>query len=118
MRKTLLASVSALVLSSSVVLAADMPIKAPPLPAPASAWTGFYVGLNAGYAWGNSDLRQIFDLGPTPVTGPPSLTPSGFIGGGQAGYNWQIGQSVFGGGDRLQRAWCQSRCNGQPILCG
>jgi outer membrane immunogenic protein len=103
MRKTLLASVSAIVLTSSAVMAADMPVKARPLPPPpAPTWTGFYLGLNAGYAWGNADPTLI---GPTTVPpiifptsqDPPSLKPRGFIGGGQAGYNWQTGQWVFGG---------------------
>jgi outer membrane immunogenic protein len=69
MRKTLLLSVSVVVLSSSVVMAADMAIKAPPQPTPAPlpSWTGFYVGLNAGYAWGNSDPRLIGD----PTKPPP-----------------------------------------------
>lgn len=55
--------------------AADMPArnytKAPPMVA-AYNWTGFYVGLNAGYGW--------VDTGGN---------PGGFVGGGQIGYNWQ-----------------------------
>jgi outer membrane immunogenic protein len=39
-------------------MAADMPVKAPPLPppviAPALTWTGVYIGVNGGYAWGDS----------------------------------------------------------------
>jgi len=38
--------------SSAAALAADMPLKTPsPAPAPAYSWTGFYVGVNAGYGW-------------------------------------------------------------------
>ena len=34
-------------------LAADLPVKAPPVPAvQAVSWTGLYVGGHAGYAWG------------------------------------------------------------------
>jgi outer membrane immunogenic protein len=86
-------------------MAADMPMKARPIPlAPQPTWTGFYAGLNAGYAWGNSDPAQLrtvtgapfFMLGGT-TGAPPSLDPRGFIGGGQFGYNWQAGQFVFGG---------------------
>jgi outer membrane immunogenic protein len=102
MRKTLLASVSAVVLSSSAVMAADLPVKARPLPPPpAPTWTGFYLGLNAGYAWGNSDPTLTGNVAAPPANAlgifPPSLKPRGFIGGGQAGYNWQSGQWVFGG---------------------
>lgn len=56
-------------------------------------WTGFYFGGNAGYGWGNADTN--FDPLPDPVTfvdlEPTRLNPdpSGFIGGGQIGYNWQ-----------------------------
>jgi outer membrane immunogenic protein len=56
-------------------------------------WTGFYVGGNAGYGWGNADTH--FDPLPDPVTffdlEPTTLSPDpdGFIGGGQIGFNWQ-----------------------------
>lgn len=56
-------------------------------------WTGFYIGANAGYGWGNGDTD--FDPLPDPASfgdlAPQSLSPdpSGFIGGGQIGYNWQ-----------------------------
>jgi outer membrane immunogenic protein len=102
-RKTLLTSVSALVLSSSVVMAADMAVKAPPPPAPAplASWTGCYVGLNAGYAWGNANPTLVGSLvdffGLEGAAGTPSLSPNGFIGGGQVGCNWQANQFVFGG---------------------
>jgi outer membrane immunogenic protein len=86
MRKSLLASASVLALSCSVAEAA------PPAP---MTWTGFYIGANARYAWGNTDPTLI--VSPFPATAVPSLTPRGFIGGGQAGYNWQTGQWVFGG---------------------
>jgi outer membrane immunogenic protein len=54
--------------------AADLPRKAPApayLP-PAYNWTGFYAGLNAGGGWTTSGGNA-----------------SGFVGGGQIGYNWQ-----------------------------
>ena len=56
-------------------------------------WTGFYIGGNAGYGWGNADTH--FDPLPDAATffdlAPQSLNPDpeGFIGGGQIGYNWQ-----------------------------
>jgi outer membrane immunogenic protein len=92
---------------TSVAPAADLPTKAPvykaPVATPLPSWTGFYLGLNAGYAWGKSDPTLIGSAGTAlPVLftetfgGPPSLNPRGFIGGGQAGYNWQTGHWVFG----------------------
>jgi outer membrane immunogenic protein len=100
MRKTLLASVSVAVLCSATAVAAG-PGPAAPLP----TWTGFYFGVNAGYAWGNSDPSLIVNSSPPPspigplgtISATPSLHPRGFIGGGQAGYNWQSGQWLIGG---------------------
>src|SRR5438067_4038257 len=56
-------------------------------PLNASSWAGPYLGGNIGYAWGSVDNN------PT--------KPSGFVGGVQAGYNWQPwnwqgGSWVFG----------------------
>ena len=56
------------------------------------SWTGGYIGVNAGYAGGKfkSDFYEEF--------GGPSLKSngSGFVGGIQAGYNWQINQLILG----------------------
>jgi outer membrane immunogenic protein len=46
------------------------------------SWAGPYLGGNLGYAWGS-------------VANNPTK-PSGFVGGVQAGYNWQNGPFVFG----------------------
>ena len=51
-------------------------------PLNAYSWAGPYLGGNVGYAWGSVDNS------PT--------KPSGFVGGVQAGYNWQHGTWVFG----------------------
>jgi outer membrane immunogenic protein len=103
-----LAVASALLAGSSVAIAADMPLKAPPPPVPVCVWCGFYIGGYAGYGWGRSDTLGTLDpLSPfgnaPPVAQPaynanmsPGLRPTGFTGGGTAGYNWQKGQFVFG----------------------
>jgi outer membrane immunogenic protein len=93
MKKTILAmavaSATAAVGSAS---AADLPRGPAPYyaPPPVSAynWTGFYAGLNLGYEWGK-------------VTNS-NIDPSGVAGGGQIGYNWQVGQFVFGAETDLQ----------------
>jgi len=53
-------------------------------PLDAISWAGLYLGGNFGYAWGSVDNAW--------------AKPSGFIGGAQAGYNWQQLNSpwVFG----------------------
>lgn len=90
----LIAAVSAIAFTQ-IASAADLPVKAPryapPLPPPYN-WTGFYVGGNVGYSWGNTDSTILipdlttFGLG----SFTDSLHPDGVIGGGQIGYNWQV----------------------------
>lgn len=97
--------------------AADLPARkeAPAYlaPAPVMTWTGFYIGLNAGYTWSNNTTS----VASIPVFQNPGLTPfglsqlnnitfggtgtlgskrNGFIGGGQIGWNWQSGAFLAG----------------------
>jgi len=66
----------------------EMPIKAPAYYAPYN-WTGFYVGINGGGGWGRSEW--------TNVSGSSGgFDVSGGLVGGTIGYNWQLGQWVFG----------------------
>ena len=66
-------------------------------------WTGFYFGAHAGWADGESEWidadRDTFP-NTTPDTEPAHKIglnrPSGFIGGGQVGYNFQFGSFVVG----------------------
>ena len=90
--------------------AADMEAPAPIYKAPAYKapvmqgpynWTGFYVGGNAGYGWGNADSSVNYAGGPAfpgVIGADPfpafahsdSLKLNGPNGGGQFGYNWQF----------------------------
>jgi outer membrane immunogenic protein len=84
--------------SAASALAADLPLrtytKAPVYVEPLYDWTGFYIGLNGGYSWGNSS--NTFTAGALPVT-TASQHMNGWVFGGQAGYNWQFNKSwVFG----------------------
>lgn len=118
MKKLAIAAVAGSALLSGVVTAsaADMAVKAAPIPmAPAPfSWTGFYVGANVGGAWTPNNAGS--DFGPlfppfivlAPQAAIPTLIPgqldvlggtgrqSGVIGGGQIGYNWQVNQFVLG----------------------
>jgi outer membrane immunogenic protein len=69
--------------------AADLPYKAPP-PVPWYDWTGFYIGLNGGYSWGNSSTN-FTGAGVTPFSTSQSM--DGWLGGGQIGYNWQYNRN-------------------------
>jgi opacity protein-like surface antigen len=62
--------------------AADFAAKALPLAPVAYNWTGFYGGANFGAATVSEDVT-------TPL-GTASPDPSGAIGGGQIGYNFQL----------------------------
>jgi outer membrane immunogenic protein len=105
----LLAAVAAIGFTS-IASAADMPVKAPVYKAaPAIAapnWAGWYVGANAGWVGSTSNTitntgtdTGAFGLGSSIGTEIPAaidLGYSGFIGGGQLGYNWQAGNWVYG----------------------
>jgi outer membrane immunogenic protein len=71
--------------------AADLPrpqYKAPEYVAPAFSWTGFYVGLNTGYGWGNTDWTR--------PAGSFQAAPKGWMAGGTIGYNYQWSAFVLG----------------------
>jgi len=83
--------------------AADLPVKAPRVlpPPPVASWTGWYVGAHAGVAWHQAGADYSGDVGETAnaaALGPivHSNTKAGFIGGGQIGYNWQLGMFLLG----------------------
>ena len=56
------------------------------------SWTGFYLGANAGYAWGQGDGS--YSDGVIFETAHPKA--DGALVGGQAGYNYQWGSWVLG----------------------
>jgi outer membrane immunogenic protein len=80
-------------------MAADLPAapvyKAPVIaPAPWYDWTGFYIGLNGGYSWGRSATD--FSVAGVPLLSA-TTSMNGWVGGGQAGYNWQFNRNwIFG----------------------
>src|ERR671912_2294573 len=105
---SLLAGSTMSTLALSAASAADLPARAPP-PAPVFSavpvftWTGFYAGVNAGWGWRDDDRAPVF-LAPGPGI-PAGLAGTlvfsnnndgGFTGGGQIGYNYQIGSFVVG----------------------
>src|ERR1700754_3054659 len=74
--------------------AADMPVKANAV-SPAYNWSGFYAGANAGYGFGANPVVQTFALA-SDGGNQPSLSPAGWFGGVQAGYNLQMSSLVVG----------------------
>lgn len=83
----------ALLASTSISAAADMPAraytKAPVLPQ-AYSWTGFYLGAHAGYGWGRSESTNVNGTTPFPVGSVNTTDVDGWLGGGQLGFNYQF----------------------------
>jgi outer membrane immunogenic protein len=71
--------------------AADLlrPYGPPPLP-PVFSWTGFYVGIHAGGEFGDTSFSDPF----SGFSNNPRI--AGFEGGGQVGYDYQMGAVVIG----------------------
>lgn len=111
-------STIAIAISAGPVAAADLPSRKapPPVYVAAPMWTGFYAGLNAGYGFGLSSnattVAGFLDQYHTSYFNQPgwppllvagygglglansgnaSMSPNGFVGGGQIGYNYQWG---------------------------
>lgn len=82
---------AALLLSSTGAFAADAIVYNEPAPVVADtfSWTGGYIGLNAGYAGGQNKLNTFDGIS-------AKDNASGFIGGVQAGYNWQFDRTIVG----------------------
>jgi opacity protein-like surface antigen len=90
-QKIFLVGIAAAGLLSGSAFASDLPTKAPEYKAPIAApynWSGFYVGANFGGGWSNGSLNI-----------PGNNLYGGlseFIGGVQAGYNFEAGHFLFG----------------------
>jgi outer membrane immunogenic protein len=110
MRKVL-GLVGATLLLAGPALAADLsrppPVYKAPALMPVLNWNGWYIGGNAGWVGtadqnvantgtdtGPGGLGSLLAAGAIPASVPTKY--SGFLGGGQIGYNWQSGTWVFG----------------------
>ncbi len=105
MKKFLLGTVGLVALGMAApTFAADLPArapaytKAPAIVSPVYDWSGFYIGANAGGAWGHNCWTNTSNLGvPTiPSFGEGCNTASGAMVGAQVGYRWQMNSVVFG----------------------
>jgi outer membrane immunogenic protein len=87
------AAIAALLMAPFAAQAADLPQPykaAPGYVAPLYAnWSGFYVGVNAGYGFGKSDWTAAGGFS-------ASTSPKGFLAGLTLGYNFQTGVWVWG----------------------
>jgi outer membrane immunogenic protein len=118
MKKFFLSSAFVAVITGSA-FAADLPsIKSAPVNTPAPSWTGFYAGINAGINVGTNASSNVglWNLGSSAgysyygadvgsgnflsgIVGSQnsSISQTGFIGGGQLGYNYQFVNNVIVG---------------------
>lgn len=98
LRKLLLASAASAALATSA-MAADLPVAVPaaiPAPSVVFNWTGFYAGINVGYAWGDTRTREVGPAGYNGIGNNWSYTADGFMGGIQLGYNVQFSGLIVG----------------------
>jgi outer membrane immunogenic protein len=115
MTRQLLAGVAITALLTGAALGADLPVKVPlkaPVACPSCNWNGYYVGINFGGSIGHDTSQDAISLNPAGLPNglgglPPGVfnpisnttynsSPAGFVGGGQAGFNWQVGHWVLG----------------------
>jgi outer membrane immunogenic protein len=59
--------------------------KAAPVPS-LQSWSGLYLGAHGGYGWKQNDFSNGSLLGGVTIG---DIRSKGWLGGGQAGYNWQ-----------------------------
>src|SRR5215213_6972646 len=105
----LLTGTAGTALAASAASAADLPIRTEPpapyiAPAPIFTWTGFYIGANAGVGWNTNDENDVLFVPDVGFISPGSNDDAVFVGGGQIGYNYQIGAFVLGAEADLQWA--------------
>lgn len=96
-----LGSAASVALLAGSAFAADLPVRsaapAPVVMAPIFTWTGFYVGVHAGYGWGDADYSFSTDGHYNNAIGDAfGHSVDGWLGGAQIGYNLQINQFVLG----------------------
>jgi outer membrane immunogenic protein len=78
--------------------AADLPVKAPPMVAPAFSWTGLYFGGNLGWAWSHSTWCTDATAANC-TTAPVDVVDqkgNNFLGGAQVGGRYQFNNFVIG----------------------
>src|SRR5579863_161936 len=91
-KNIILGAVAALVLDPTAALAADLPVKAVPVPVAIYDWTGFYIGISGGGSLGGSShIDAATGLGDT-----MGYNVKGGLVGGTIGYNWQVSSWVIG----------------------
>jgi len=106
--KNILLGAIGLVAAAAPALAADLPVKAPPVyVAPMYNWSGFYIGGNGGWARSDDCWEAVTAVGAFLFDGCHDR--SGGIIGGQVGYRWQQPNNHFVIGLEAQGDWANLR---------
>jgi len=120
MRKLIAAGFAVSAMMLSPASAADLMVKAKPVPI--YDWTGFYAGVNVGYGWADRDLSFSPNDDATRlwsafngIPPPTSFNTSGALGGLQFGYNRQLGAGWLVG---LEADFAWSGIKGSGISSG
>jgi outer membrane immunogenic protein len=91
MKTILVAAATVATLIGAPALAADMPVKAPPLPPPpAYSWTGCYVEGGGGYGLYNQDSHSETTADLTPIGIPVTNGGRGWLGRVGGGCDYQV----------------------------
>jgi outer membrane immunogenic protein len=79
------------------------------------SWSGLYVGTHVGYAWSETDWQDALTPGLS-----SNHTGSGWLAGGQIGYNIQVRRLVFGAEADASGAWVDgtTSCTTRGFNCG
>ncbi len=76
----------------SLTAAPAVDAKAPRMPVSLQGWAGFYIGAHGGYGCKENDFSTVV----TATIREGGIKSRGWLGGGQAGYNWQYAKVVAG----------------------
>jgi outer membrane immunogenic protein len=113
MIKAAIAAISISVAFAGTAFAADMAVKARPMPVAVYSWTGCYIGVSGGgkFVRARDTAFNPATTFPTPASSVDLGTaePDTWLAGGQVGCNYQTGSWVFGiEGDAHAQRWASS----------
>ena len=72
------------------------PAYSPPPPPAHFSWTGFYIGAQGGYGWGESDETFLRDPNRANFLGTQTYDIDGALAGGVIGFNWALAGFIIG----------------------
>jgi outer membrane immunogenic protein len=125
MKKLLLIGTAVAALMGGSALAADIPLKAPPVAA-VSIWNGCYIGVNAGDAWFRQSADVVAQTSLNQAPGTVHLKDSSVIGGvhfgcmGEFTPGWVVGMEGDWSATRLRdtQVFPNLFLNGTPVGSG